>query len=48
MWFLVLNGGERPVTKNFWLATFFSVVDKTFEKLVNRELVDHTEKYGLL
>lgn len=36
------------MTKNYWPATFFSVVDKTFEKLVNSELVDHTEKYGLL
>ena len=41
------NVGERSTAKNYRLVSFFSVVSKVFEKLVNNRIVDHLEKYGL-
>ena len=41
------NVGERSPAKNYCAVSYFSVVSKVFEKLVNNGLVDHLEKCGL-
>ena len=41
------NVGERAMAKNYCSVSFFSVVSKVFEKLVNNKLVEHLEKCGL-
>ena len=41
------NVGERSTAKNYYPVSIFSVVSKTFEKLVNNKFVDHLEKCGL-
>ena len=41
------NVGERSTAKNYYPVSLFSVVSKTFEKLVNNKFVDHLEKCGL-
>ena len=38
------NVGERSTPKNYHPVSFFSVVSKVFEKLVNNRIVDHLEK----
>ena len=41
------NVGERSTVKNYHLVNLLSVVSEAFEKLVNNEIVDHLEKFGL-
>ena len=42
------NDGERSAAKNYGPVSLLSVVSKkVFEKLVNKRVVDHLEKYGL-
>ena len=41
------NVGERSAAKNYRPISLLSVVSKVFEKLVNKRIVDHLEKYGL-
>ena len=42
------NDGERSTAKNYGPVSLLSVVSKkVFEKLVNKRVVDHLEKYGL-
>ena len=41
------NVGERSTTKNYCPVSLLSVVSKVFEKLVNNQIVDHLQKYGL-
>ena len=39
--------GKKSTTKSYHLGSFFSVVSKVFEKLLDNRLVDHLEKCGL-
>ena len=41
------NVGERSAAKNYRPVSFFSVVIKVFEKLVNNRIFDHLEKCDL-
>ena len=41
------NVRERCSAKNYCPVSLLSVVSKAFEKLVNKRIVDHLEKYGL-
>ena len=41
------NFRERSAAKSNHFVSFFSVVSKVFEKLVNNRIVDHLEKCGL-
>ena len=38
---------ERSTAKNYYPVSFFSVVNKVFEKPVNSRFVDHLDKCGL-
>ena len=38
---------ERSTDKNYRPVSLFSVVSKVFEKLANKRIVDHLEKYGV-
>ena len=40
------NVGERYTVKNYNPVSLFSVVSKVSEKLVNKMIADHLEKYG--
>ena len=42
------NVVEKSTAKNYCPVSFFSVVSKVFEKLVNNRLVDHQENCGLI
>ena len=42
------NVGERSTAKNYCPVSLLSVVSKVFEELVNKRLVDHLERCGLL
>ena len=42
------NVGEMSTAQNYCLVSFLSVVSRVFEKLVDKRIVDHLEKYGLL
>ena len=41
------NVGERSTAKHYCPVSLLSVVNKVFEKLVNKRIVDHLEKCGL-
>ena len=41
------NVGERSTAKNDCPVSFFSVISKVFEKLVDDKIVDHLEKFAL-
>ena len=41
------NVWERSTAKNYHPLSLLSVVSKVFEKLVNKRIVDHLEKFGL-
>ena len=41
------NAGESSTAKNYCPVSLLSVVSKVFEKLINKRIVDHLEKYGL-
>ena len=41
------KNGERSTAKNYRLVSFFSVVSKVFEKLVNNRIDEHLEKCDL-
>ena len=41
------NAREQCTAKNYCPVSLLSVVSKAFEKLVNKRIVDHLEKYGL-
>ena len=38
---------ERSTDKNYRPLSLFSVVNKVFEKLANKRIVNHLEKYGV-
>ena len=39
--------GERAAANNYHLVSLLSVVSKVLEKIVNKIIFDHLEKYGL-
>ena len=41
------ENGERSTAKNYRLVSFFSVVSKVFEKLVNNRIDEHLKKCDL-
>ena len=41
------NVGESSTAKNYRPVSLLSVVSEVFEKLVNKRIVNHLEKYGL-
>ena len=41
------NVAKRSTAKNYCPVSLLSVVNKVFEKLVNKRIVDHLEKCGL-
>ena len=41
------KNGERSTAKNYRLVSFFSVVSKVFEKLVNNRIDEHLKKCDL-
>ena len=41
------NVWERSTAKNYDPVSLLSMVNKVFEKLVNKRIVDHLEKCGL-
>ena len=41
------KNGERSTAKNYRLVSFFSVVSKVFEKLVNNMIDEHLKKCDL-
>ena len=41
------NVGERFTARNYYLVNVLSIVNKVFEKLVNKSIVDHLEKCDL-
>ena len=41
------NVGERSTSKNYCPVSLLSVVNKVFQKLVNKRIVDHLENCGL-
>ena len=41
------NIEERTTDKNYRPVSLFSVISKVFEKLANKRIVDHLEKYGI-
>ena len=38
---------ERSTAENYHSASLLLLVSKVFEKLVNKRLVDHQDKFGL-
>ena len=41
------NFGEKSTAKNYCPVSLPFVVSKVFEKLLNKRIVDHPEKFGL-
>ena len=39
--------GDRSTAKNYHPVSLLSVVNKVFEKLVNKRILNHEEKCGL-